>query len=291
MRPMPSLALDGSFWRRLARAGAARGPEWFVRFSPPIIGLAACAVAPAPRRQVARNLRRIRGRRGAARDAVDVARTFATYASCLAEILGAGSPRGRLPRAVVWGEHFVFDALASGRGVIFATAHTAGWETVGPLLSRDHSIRMMIAEERERDAAARAIQDEARRASGLLVAHVGDDPLSALPLVHHLRGGGIVALQIDRAPPRLRTRSVDLFGAPGAIPEGPLRMAMLTGAPLVPIFAARTGYREYEVVAHAPIRLSRRATEGELDAAAQGLADAMQSFVRKHPTQWFHFGS
>jgi KDO2-lipid IV(A) lauroyltransferase len=289
MRPLPPLALDGSFWRRLARAGAARGPEWFVRLSPPLIGLAACAVARAPREQVARNLRRIRGTRGAARDAVDVARTFATYASCLAEILGAGSPRGRLPRAVVWGERFVLDGLADGRGLIFATAHTAGWETVGPLLSRDHSIRIMIAEARERDATARDIQDEARRASGLLVVHVGDDPLSALPLVHHLRAGGVVALQIDRVPAGLRARSVALFGTPGAIPEGPLRMAMLTGAPLVPIFAARTGYREYEVVANPPIRLSRRATDGELDAAAQALADAMQSFVQKHPTQWFHF--
>jgi KDO2-lipid IV(A) lauroyltransferase len=286
---MRRLELDGSFWRALARAGASRGPEWFVRFSPPLIGLAACALARGPREQVTHNLRRVRGSRGAVRDAVDVARTFTTYASCLAEILSAGSPRGRLPHAVIWGEQFVLDALADGRGIVFATAHTAGWETVGPLLSRDHSLRVMIAEERERDAAARAIQDDARRASGLLVAHVGDDPLSALPLVQHLRSGGVVALQIDRAPPQLRTRPVTLFGAPAAIPEGPLRLAMLTGAPLLPIFAARTGYREYEVVAHPPIRLPRRATEEDLDAAAQALADAMQSFVHARPTQWFHF--
>jgi KDO2-lipid IV(A) lauroyltransferase len=147
----------------------------------------------------------------------------------------------------------------------------------------------MIAEVRVRDATARAIQDDARRASGLLVAHVGDDPLSALPLVHHLRGGGVVALQIDRAPAQIRSRPVTLFGAPASIPEGPMRLAMLTGAPLLPIFAARTGYREYEVVASAPIRLSRRATGHELDAAAQALADAMQAFVRARPTQWFHF--
>jgi KDO2-lipid IV(A) lauroyltransferase len=189
----------------------------------------------------------------------------------------------------VWGEQFFHDAVSDGRGIIFATAHTAGWETVGPLLSRHHKLSVMIAEERERDAIARAIQDDARRASGLLVAHVGDDPLSALPLVQHLRGGGVVALQIDRAPPQLRTRAVTLFGAPATMPEGPLRLAMLTGAPVLPIFAGRTGYREYEVVAHPPIRLSRRATGHELDAAAQALADAMQSFVRARPTQWFHF--
>jgi KDO2-lipid IV(A) lauroyltransferase len=283
------LSLEGSFWRNLARLGSSRGPEWFVRLSPPVVGVVACAISGDRRRSILRTLRRVRGERGAVRDAVDVARTFATYASCLAEILGAGSARGRLPEAVVWGEPHLQDALADGRGVLLATAHTAGWETVGPLLSRDHSLRVMIAEEAERDAAARAIQDDARRTHGLLVVHVGDDPLSALPLARHLREGGVVALQIDRAPRALRARDVTLFGAPARVPEGPLRLAMLTGAPLVPVFAARTAYRRYEVVVHRPVRIARTAGDAELDAAAQQLADAMQGFVRAHPTQWFHF--
>jgi KDO2-lipid IV(A) lauroyltransferase len=278
-----------SFWRRLARLGATRGPEWFVRYSPPAIGLVACALAGRERRAVVQNLRRIRGERGAVRDAVDVAETFATYASCLAEILGAGSPRGGLPRAVIHGESNVLDAAREGKGVLFATAHTAGWETVGPLLSRDHGLRVMIAEAAEPNAGARAIQDEARRAHGLLVAHVGDDPLSALPLVRHLRGGGVVALQIDRLPAGMRGRAVTLFGRPAMLPEGPLRLAMFTGAPLIPTFAARTSYRRYVVVAGAPVRLSRHASDAELGEAAQYLASAMQAFLQEHPTQWFHF--
>jgi KDO2-lipid IV(A) lauroyltransferase len=282
--------LDGAFWRQLARWGSSRGPEWFVRASPPLLGLVACAAAADARGRVQENLRRIRGPRGALRDAVDVARTFSTYASCLAEILGAGSARGRLPRAIVWGELHLLDALADGRGVLLATAHTAGWETVGPLLSRDHALRVMIAEEAERDAESRAIQDDARKAHGLLVTHVGGgDPLAALPLVRHLRSGGAVALQIDRVPKWLRARQVVLFDAPGRVPEGPLRLAMWTGAPLVPVFAARQGHRRYSVFVHPPIRIARTATDADLDAAAQSLADAMQHFVRAHPTQWFHF--
>jgi KDO2-lipid IV(A) lauroyltransferase len=286
---MAGRGVDTTFWRRLARLGAARGPEWFVRYGPPAIGLVACALSPRERRAVAENLRRIRGGRGPLRDAIDVAETFSTYASCLAEILGAGSPRGRLPRAVIHGELNVLDAAAAGKGVLFATAHTAGWETVGPLLSRDHGLRVMIAEAAEPDAGARAIQDDARRAHGLLVAHVGDDPLSALPLVRHLQGGGVVALQIDRLPPGMRGRKVTLFGQPALLPEGPLRLAMFTGAPLVPIFAARTSYRRYTVVAGGAARLPRHATDAELDAAAQHLASALQGFLQDHPTQWFHF--
>ncbi len=286
---MGGRSIDGSFLRRLARLGATRGPEWFVRWSPPVIGLLACAISAGERRAVAANLRRIRGDRGPLRDALDVAATFSTYASCLAEILGAGSARAGLPRAVVHGELNVLDAAKDRRGVLFATAHTAGWETVGPLLSRDHGLRVMIAEAAEANPGTRAIQDEARRAHGLIVAHVGEDPLSALPLAKHLRGGGIVALQIDRLPRGMRGREVTLFGRPAMLPEGPLRLAMLTGAPLIPIFAARTSYRRYTVVAGAAIRLSRAATNSELDAAAQTLADAMQAFLERHPTQWFHF--
>jgi lauroyl/myristoyl acyltransferase len=220
---------------------------------------------------------------------VDSARTFTTYASCLTEILGAGSARGRLPSVVVHGELHALDAIADKRGIILATGHTAGWETVGPLLTRDLGLRVMIAEMAERDAAAREIQDDARRAHGLLVAHVGADPLSALPLGRHLREGGAVALQIDRLPPGQRRRPVTLFGSQGYIPEGPLKLAALTGAPLLPVFAARTGHRTYVVVAGAPVRLARDASEPAVDAAAQHLASAMEAFVRAHPTQWFHF--
>jgi lauroyl/myristoyl acyltransferase len=284
---------DGRALREWARWGSSSLPEWFVRVGPPVIGLAACVLAPERRRTVGRNLERVRGPAGRVRHAVDVARTFATYASCLAEVLGAGSQRGRLPAAVIHGELHVADAMAPvdgrRRGVIFATAHTAGWETVGPLLSRDHGRRMMIAEQREDDPGARAIQDDARRRHGVLVTHVGLDPLAALPLARHLRDGGIVALQIDRTPPGMRARDVTLFGGRGRMPEGPLRLATLTGAAVVPVFAARTGHRRYEVVAYPAVRLARAAGAVELDAAAQRLADAMQDFVKRNPTQWFCF--
>jgi len=285
---MPALDLDGELWRRLARWGSSRS-DWFVRVAPPVVGVVACALAAERRRFVRDNLRRVRGQHGALRDTVDVARTFASYASCLAEVLGSDSARVRLPEAVVWGELHLLDALSDGRGLLFATAHTAGWETVGPLLSRDHGLRVMIAEWPERDPGARAIQDGARKAHGLLVTHVGDDPLSALPLARHLREGGAVALQIDRSPPQQRARDVALFGSRARLPEGPLRLAALTGAPLLPVFAARTGHRRYVVHLEPPIRLPRAASAEEMDAAAQSLASALERFVRARPTQWFHF--
>jgi phosphatidylinositol dimannoside acyltransferase len=282
-------ALDGELWRRAARWGSTRGPAWFVRASPPVIGAVACALAPERRRAIARNLRRARGDRGPVRDTLDVLRTFATYASCLAETLGAGSTHDVLPKLEIHGELHVVDACARGAGLIIATAHTAGWEAAGPLVARDLGLRVMIAETPEPDPAARRIQDEARATHGVLVAHIGEDPLAALPLLRHLRGGGAVALQIDRTPSGVRTRAVRMFGQPAFVPEGPLRLAGLTGAPIIPIFCARVGYRHYLVQVSASRVLARGAGDAELDDAAQHLADSMQDFVRAHPTDWFAF--
>jgi len=286
-----ALPHDSAFWRRLAHLGASQGPEWWVRYSPPFFGCAAALALPAARRAVAENLRRVRGARGPITDLLDTAKLFSTYAMCLAEVLSNGSKNGRTPDATIFGASMVEDALAEGRGVIFATAHTAGWELTGPLLARDRHAELVMVMQKERDGEARAVSDDARQQVGVRVVHVGDDPLQSLPLLRHLKGGGVVALQIDRAVPGMRTRQVSLFDAPSAIPEGPLRLAELSGAPIFPIFTARTGYRRYDMKVYPPIRVPRAATEAERDASAQRIADAMTTFVRAHPSQWFRFQS
>ena len=283
------LAHDGHFWRRLARLGAQRGPEWWVRYSPPIFGWAAALAVPAARRAVLRNLRLLRGPAHPFRDAVDTARTFATYAGCLAETLSAGSKNGRVPREIVRGKEHIDSAFARKKGVLVVTVHSGGWELVGPLFAGHYDVEILLAMEPERDAEARDLHDEARQTKGVRVVHVGKDPLSSLPLLRHLQQGGIVAMQVDRVPTGMRSRTVRLLGRESAIPEGPLRLAQLSGAPVVPIFCARSGYRSYVVEVHPGIFISRRASPEDLDAAAQHVADSMTQFLKANPTQWFHF--
>jgi lauroyl/myristoyl acyltransferase len=245
---------------------------------------------PELRRQISGQLARARGRVGTLRDATDVARTFANFASCLTEVLATGSKNGLPPVATFHRSPRVETLLASPGGAIFATAHTAGWERLGTHLARYHHKQVLVVMQRERDDRARELQDAMRQLPpGIQILHVGDDPLASLPLIRHLREGGIVALQIDRVPAGMPGHPVRLFGQPGAIPEGPLRLAQLTGAPIVPVFSARMGHRRYAVYVHEPIAVPRRAETKAIDAAAQHLADALEEFVSAHPTQWFPF--
>ena len=145
--------------------------------------------------------------------------------------------------------------------------------------------------EAERDRAARELQDRARRASGVEVVHVGDAPFASLTLLRKLRDGAALGLQIDRVPRGMRGVGVRLFGQPGQIPEGPLRLAQVSGAPILPVFCARLGRLRYLVEVLEEMVVPRRPGPGVLDASAQRLADAMTDFVRRHPTQWFAFDS
>lgn len=278
------------FWRRLAHWGATRGPSWWVRYSPPVFGWAAAALVPSARKAVRRNLRRIRGEAPPLRDAREVLETFGTYASCLAEVLSNDAPGGP-PRASarIHGELWIRRALAEDKGMILVTVHSAGWETAGPLIAKHLGLRLVIVMQAEPDERAMKLQDHAREVAGVTVAHVGDDPLASLPLLHHLRDGGVVALQLDRAAPGMRTRKVRLLEQDAEIPEGPLRLAMASGAPLVPVFCARTGFRDYLIEAYPAIHLDRRASDDDLDRTAQSLADRIGAFLRAHPTQWFNF--
>ncbi len=283
------LAHDGLVWRRFARFGAAHGPGWFLACAPPVLGLLMALLLPKARRAVRDNLRRIRGRVGWLREARDVAHTFTSFAGCFAEVLASGSKNGATPELTLEGREHIEAALSLGKGLVIVTAHTAGWEVVGPVLRIHKGLDVVMVMEAERDPEAREVSDRARRASGVLVAHVGHDPFASLPLLHRLRDGAAVALQIDRVPVGMRSLEVRMLGESREVPEGPLRLAQLSGAPIVPFLCARLGRGRYLAQAFPPCQLARRAPPPELAAVAQRLADDVTSFVTRYPTQWFDF--
>lgn len=282
---LPDLKHDSSFWRRAMRAGAVHGPGPFVRYSPAVFGLAFAAALPKMRARVTDNLMRASGRASL----LDVARVFTGYASSLTEAFAVGSGRNERLVAEIKGDHRYHEAKAKGRGVIVATAHTSGWYAAGPVLGSVYDDEVIVVMQNERDGAAQEIQKQSRDELGLRVVHVGSDPLAAMPLLAHLRKGGIVALQMDRVPEGQRARKVQFLGAPSEVPEGPLMLSALSGAPIVVVLGRRLGFLQYEIEVSDGVMLSRRPSPSELDEAAQLLATRIESFVTRHPTDWFHF--
>jgi KDO2-lipid IV(A) lauroyltransferase len=157
-------------------------------------------------------------------------------------------------------------------------------------LSSAFPAKVVLVMAAERDPAARALHDEVRQRGGVEVLAVGETPLDALPLLRHLRAGGVAAFQLDRSAPSARVLEVSLFGRPFAVPEGPFRIAALARVPVLPLFAARRGYFSYQIEIGAPLDCQPQASEADLVRVARGCAQRMQRFIMAHPTQWFDFG-
>jgi len=286
-----ALRPDSAFLRRLAYAGARFGPRFVIEHSPKFFGTAFALALPETRGRVRANLRRVKGKRSFLAEQRDVVSTFTSYAACLAESLGIERRDAQHTELKVHGEAHLQAALLAGRGVILVTGHIGPWDCAARLLAKDFSADVLVVMLAEPDEAARRVHDSVRERSGVRVMHIGEHPLDALPLLRHVRGGGVVAIQLDRAAPGGRFLDVELFGEPEHMPEGPFRLAALSGAPIVPIFAHRVGYFHYEFSVAAPIWVSRQAPASELQAAAANAAQSMQSFITRHPTEWFHFAN
>lgn len=274
----------------MAYAGARFGPRFWVKYSPPAFGAMFSLLLPGERRAIRRNLEWIRGRPLSLPERLDVVRTFAAYASCLAESLASARPEaaGAVHR-IVGQEHFE-RAFEPARGVVIVTAHVGPWDAAGPVLAKVAEGRtVVVAMRREPDSRARELHDVIRSRAGVRVQHVGEHPLDGLPLLRELRRNGVIAVQLDRVPPGAQTISAELFGAPFAVPRGPFVLASLARAPILPLFVRRLGYFRYEFEIAPPIDLVERPTESQISRAAGQAVRAMEHFIRQNPTQWFNF--
>lgn len=276
--------------RRLAFMGARHGPSAFVRFSPPMFGALFALALPDLRARVRRNLRAVRGIRPALGENREVMATFADYASCLAESLGAERSDGAAARIEVVGGEHLRRVLGAERGAILVTAHVGPWDVAAGLLARDLGADVAVVMEREPNADAQALHDGVRTRNGVTVLAIGESELDALPILRHLKRGGLVAFQLDRAPPSARVLEAELFGRAFRVPEGPFRLAAMARVPVLPLFAYRQGFYSYGVEVFEPIEPVTHPGREELQAMGGQALRAMERFVRAHPTQWFDFG-
>ena len=279
-----------SYWlRRLAYMGARYGSTGFMKYGSVAIGAFFSGILPGYRRIVRDNLRRIYGPRSVWLEQRDVTRTFVDYACCLTEGLGIERMDEKAIAFEVVGRSALDSVLNQPAGFIVATAHVGVWDSAAMHLRRETGRPVLVVMTREANIAARQFHDSLRQRDGVEVAHVGQNAFEGLRLLKHLRRGGVVAVQLDRMPEVSRALPSLLFNLPFENPRGPFQLASLASVPIIPVFCARIGYYHYEINVKAPIRVDRRATEAQLIAAAQEATNALEEFLRRYPTQWFHF--
>ena len=187
----------------------------------------------------------------------------------------------------VEGEEHYEAARRIGRGVIIATAHMGSFE-VGTSALRDREPRIHVVFQPDRLKAFNHIRSGLRRKLGVIDAPIEDGLQTWATLRDALLRNEAVLIQADRVMPGQRGAVVPFFDGHAELPLGPVKLAKLTGAPILPVFSLVEPDRSVRIVIEAPIMMDE-------DDAALGhgaprallqLAATLEKNIRRSPDQW-----
>ncbi len=179
-------------------------------------------------------------------------------------------------------------ALAAGRGALIVTPHFGNWDYAGTIIAvRGYPISA-VADVFAPPALDRLVR-AARECFGLGVIPL-DRGGGLRQIQRALRRNGIVALVADR-PRQEGGAAVEFFGARAWLPAGPARIALRTGAPVLPGFVVRRpGDRTYFGEVGPAIPFTPTGDEAaDVQALTQALAGRLEGLLRRHPDQWYMF--
>ncbi len=184
-------------------------------------------------------------------------------------------------RVTKHGWYHLEDAYNSGKGLIIVTAHIGSFDTAAQSLAARSINTTILVEPLEPQKLLDHICS-LRNSQGL--SFIPADIGALRHLVRTLRNGKAILLTCDRDF-AMDGIKMDFFGEETSMPAGAVRIAMKTGAVVVPAFNLRRAHGRYDVYVEPPIDM---VTEGE-NAVAENVASvtrALERCISMGPDQW-----
>ncbi len=182
-------------------------------------------------------------------------------------------------RVDVTGADYLDSALAQGNGAVMTLPHTGNWDVAGVWLVGHSGSFTTVAERLEPESLYERFVAY-RESLGFEVVPA-DGSVSFRALLRRLRENKVVCLVGDRDITG-SGHPVSFLGETARFPVGPARLALSTGAALLP---CGTWFTDggWGLRIHPPVRINNR---DEVGAATQAVADVFAGDIAAHPTDW-----
>jgi lauroyl/myristoyl acyltransferase len=190
------------------------------------------------------------------------------------EVLGR-----RLDEVSVGYEH-IAAGLAAGRGAILALPHSGNWDMAGVWMVYKQGAFTTVAERLKPESLYRRFIAYRESLGFEMLPLTGGDRSPFEVLAERLRDNRVICLMADRDLTRTGVQ-VDFFGEPTRMPAGPAKLAIETGAALLPIHSS---YRPDNMVTHVYPALDT--SSGDVAVITQKLADNFARNIAAHPADW-----
>lgn len=212
-------------------------------------------------------------------------REFGHYVVELLHVQGWGQDTVAERLALEGEDHFA-EAEAVGKGVIFVSAHMGSAEVAAAIaVRRGYNITSLAEELRPRP-----LWDWVRTCRAKMGVTLLPVNRSGIRLLRALRRKEMVAFVVDAGVDRGGGVKVEFFGRQTSFPDGPARLARLSGSPVLFATAVRRRGGRFVASVAAPVH-SDPNLDAEEDARrlTQEIAKSFEGFVRRYPEQWYVF--
>jgi len=171
---------------------------------------------------------------------------------------------------------------ARGKGVIILSAHMGNWELgVAWVAARGYPVHAVALQ--HPDPKVNSLYWRQRTARGLSVIPMGRAARGCLTALRH---NEIIALVGDRDFSASAT-TFEFFGKPARLPDGPAKLALATGAPILPTFMVRVAGERFRYVIGDPIFVNP--AKDTVEMVMRRIAHALEQVISQHSEQWFLF--
>lgn len=175
--------------------------------------------------------------------------------------------------------------LALGKGLISMTAHIGNWELLAGIFGLKGYKGLVLARKIYYEPYNNWIVG-LRNAVKVPTLYRDD---SSREILKRLAAGEIVGLLPDQDIDSLKGVFVPFFGKPAYTPVAPVRIALSTGAPMLPNFLIRQDVTRYKLVVGQPIFTESYKNIGREEAVQKMTENWMSQFekvIREYPGQW-----
>ena len=174
----------------------------------------------------------------------------------------------------------------AGGGAIVVTAHMGPFE-VGLAALTDVEPHIHVVFKRDPMSGFEISRSTLRATLGVHEAPIDDGWDTWMRLRNALANNQVVVMQGDRAMPGQKSQAVPVLGGHLLLPLGPLKLAQLSGSPIIPVFTIRARSGRCRVFAEPAIEVNPDAklVNGVHPALLQ-LGKVIEKFVAAYPEQW-----
>lgn len=189
-------------------------------------------------------------------------------------------------------EDYIEKALKEGKGAILLSAHIGNWDIAGNLLqNRLQTPINAVMVDNEKEDIKEAYQSVAEKRSFKIIPLKTDSPDTMIAIRKALSDNELVCLHGDRT---IDNKGIKLpfLGEDALFPNGAFQIAVVTGAPVIPVFITKNGFRTYNFKAYDIIKFENISREERAERVASGVKTfvmTIEEIVKRRPDQWFNF--